>query len=135
RGRSVGGGGGVSRSGGRRGRSGRCVGGRGGRGGGVLSERRRARHQRDGADESEERSLPFIVEHLSPVPSWSSTLDRGSSRESVSTLIEQARRRDSTTVEPRRRNRFRSARPATHITAIREERRFEGAENPSARTG
>ena len=30
-------------------------------------------HQRHGADESDEGGLPFNVEHLSPVPDWSST--------------------------------------------------------------
>ena len=41
-----------------------------------LREGRSARHQRDGADESNERGLQFVVEHLSPVPGWSSTIGR-----------------------------------------------------------
>src|SRR5690606_33065996 len=54
--------------------------------GGVLSESRSSGHQRDRAEDSNHWRGSFVVEHLSPVPGWSSTLDRGSSRESVSTL-------------------------------------------------
>ncbi len=69
----VGGSGGGRSGGGVSGRSGRFGGGRR-RGGSVLSEGRRARHQRHGADESDEGVFRLVVEHLSPVPGWSSTV-------------------------------------------------------------
>jgi hypothetical protein len=70
-GRSLGSGGGSS--GGVSGRSGGGGGGRvGGRSGRILRERRSAHHQRRGAHDSDERVQSLFVEHLSPVPGWSS---------------------------------------------------------------